>query len=396
MQYLTTVEIAKKWNISLGRVLRLLREGRIIGAKQFSNRWMIPEDANKPIDNRTKGGKTIIHNKDDFRFFLYSLKDDDSFNPPLIAEELIIRKAFKYTVACQFDNTLNVLDMLPIESKNKYIRIYALYCSCIICFINTKTYKFFDYYSRLTLELQANFPYKKEVSMFLTELDAILGQTSQIDEKLSFDLAEKIHPECLPHYAAFMALSCFYSNNSNITLQIIQTLELNCAFIENMEGEEVDLQTIHFYLGVMNDMLDNKEAKEYHFQRVFELAEKYNLYWLVSMQYNFLGASFESVLQKCSSDFIDKIHKYSSEIQSRRTSFMNKSSKYNIFDLLPKKKYLYVYYAMRGFLNKEIAKLMNVSEKNVEKTFSTIYETLGVSSKKELIEYIKNEGQLVY
>jgi len=33
---------------------------------------------------------------------------------------------------------------------------------------------------------------------------------------------------------------------------------------------------------------------------------------------------------------------------------------------------------MRGFLNKKIAKLMNVSEK----TFAIIYEILGVNSKK--------------
>ncbi len=53
MEYLTTIEMAKKWIISRRRVTILCSEGRVEGVIQKGNMWLIPEDAKKPIDGRT-------------------------------------------------------------------------------------------------------------------------------------------------------------------------------------------------------------------------------------------------------------------------------------------------------------------------------------------------------
>ena len=58
MEYLTTPEVAIKWNMSRRRVSKLCADGRIIGAVQKGNTWLIPEDAQKPLDGRKKEGKT--------------------------------------------------------------------------------------------------------------------------------------------------------------------------------------------------------------------------------------------------------------------------------------------------------------------------------------------------
>lgn len=54
MEYLTTVQTAEKWNISRRRVSKLCSEGRIKGAKLMGNVWFIPDNAEKPKDNRKK------------------------------------------------------------------------------------------------------------------------------------------------------------------------------------------------------------------------------------------------------------------------------------------------------------------------------------------------------
>lgn len=54
MGYLTTSEIAEKWNISRRRVSELCAEGRIEGAIHKGNLWLVPEDAVKPLDPRHK------------------------------------------------------------------------------------------------------------------------------------------------------------------------------------------------------------------------------------------------------------------------------------------------------------------------------------------------------
>ncbi len=54
MEYLTTIEMSKKWNISRRRIATLCKEGRIEGAFLKGMTWLIPEDAKKPDDLRLK------------------------------------------------------------------------------------------------------------------------------------------------------------------------------------------------------------------------------------------------------------------------------------------------------------------------------------------------------
>lgn len=54
MKYMTTSEASNKWGISDRRIRVLLNEGRIEGAIKTGRNWMIPIDANKPVDLREK------------------------------------------------------------------------------------------------------------------------------------------------------------------------------------------------------------------------------------------------------------------------------------------------------------------------------------------------------
>lgn len=52
MDYVSSAEIAKKWNVSQRRVAVLCKEGRVAGAVLVGRMWMIPKDAKKPGDPR--------------------------------------------------------------------------------------------------------------------------------------------------------------------------------------------------------------------------------------------------------------------------------------------------------------------------------------------------------
>lgn len=49
-------EAAERWNITERRVSTLCKDGKIAGAKKLGNRWMIPENTRKPLDQRIKTG----------------------------------------------------------------------------------------------------------------------------------------------------------------------------------------------------------------------------------------------------------------------------------------------------------------------------------------------------
>lgn len=54
MEYLTTIEMSEKWNITPRRIGVLCSEGRIDGAIKKGKTWLIPSDSGKPSDARYK------------------------------------------------------------------------------------------------------------------------------------------------------------------------------------------------------------------------------------------------------------------------------------------------------------------------------------------------------
>lgn len=57
MEYLTTIEMSEKWNITPRRIGTLCLEGRIDGVIKKGKTWLIPAEAKKPADARYKKNK---------------------------------------------------------------------------------------------------------------------------------------------------------------------------------------------------------------------------------------------------------------------------------------------------------------------------------------------------
>ena len=61
MDYMTLKEAAEKWVVTPRRVNYYCAAGRIPGAVKMAGVWLIPKNAEKPIDGRTKQGKGLHH-----------------------------------------------------------------------------------------------------------------------------------------------------------------------------------------------------------------------------------------------------------------------------------------------------------------------------------------------
>lgn len=57
MEYLTVREMAEKWGISGRMVTIYCKEGRLPGSMKKGNLWLVPENVEKPVDNRKNNGK---------------------------------------------------------------------------------------------------------------------------------------------------------------------------------------------------------------------------------------------------------------------------------------------------------------------------------------------------
>lgn len=65
MEYLSITQTAEKWGITKRRIQVLCIQGRIPGAVKIGSYWAIPENAEKPKDERVKSGKYIKLKKSD-------------------------------------------------------------------------------------------------------------------------------------------------------------------------------------------------------------------------------------------------------------------------------------------------------------------------------------------
>lgn len=59
MEYLSIRQTAEKWGLSKRRIQVLCSESRIPGAMKVDSSWVIPADAEKPVDARIRSGKYI-------------------------------------------------------------------------------------------------------------------------------------------------------------------------------------------------------------------------------------------------------------------------------------------------------------------------------------------------
>lgn len=130
MDYITTKKAALKWNISDRRVRILCSEGKVAGAKQPGRAWLIPSDANKPIDERTtrhkrqtaiKGNLNILEQIDKKKQILDGLRSLTTGEAARLREEFLIE--FTYNSNAIEGNTLTlqetamVLEGITIDKK---------------------------------------------------------------------------------------------------------------------------------------------------------------------------------------------------------------------------------------------------------------------------------------
>lgn len=95
MKYIKVSEAAAKWGISARRVRLLCEQGRIAGVERKGNLYMVPEDAERPIDARTYAKTSLKKSYTPILEQINSLKKTlDSCRPLTPAEVEAIKEVF--------------------------------------------------------------------------------------------------------------------------------------------------------------------------------------------------------------------------------------------------------------------------------------------------------------
>ena len=63
INFITPGQAAEKWGITDRQVQSICAQGKIEGVIRIGHMWLIPKDAPKPLDGRTKEAKKSKNNK---------------------------------------------------------------------------------------------------------------------------------------------------------------------------------------------------------------------------------------------------------------------------------------------------------------------------------------------
>lgn len=110
MEYMTTKDAVKKWNISERRIRQLLADGRIEGAVKVGNSWNIPIDALKPVDKRIvkpDENNFIINLENNFFTEVDNLKKELDSKRPISKETL---KSLKESINLEWTYNSNGIE----------------------------------------------------------------------------------------------------------------------------------------------------------------------------------------------------------------------------------------------------------------------------------------------
>lgn len=387
MNFITTTEAAKKWGITKDRVLKLAKDNRIPGVMEIGSRWMIPSDAEKPIDARYKSNKTNHNNIDStFRYPSFEGVNVKEIYPPLTRIELLFKELSEYIYACKFEKAEVLFNKLLKENLNSYEYYSLLRAGCYIFIYLNKRYEFFDCYEKITNAINEGHFRKEELSLFLMEINLTVGFDVTSIKEFKIKHNYKYHESFLPHLSAISTVSLNFSSTNRLTEHDLMPYEYMCASYE-YKNCLVDKQTMHYYIGITYGLMNVKDKMTYHINKSLEIAYKYNLLYTPAVGYSYVKKMIDPILNTYPKRFVDKFKTLSNSLYARYSKFAKAIFLDNINIKLNTNDYIFIYYAVFHYSNKEVASLLNISESNVGKRYSIIYETLGISSKQELIDY---------
>ena len=387
MEYITTKEASIKWNISTSRITLLANEGRIPGAYRLGKSWLIPATANKPEPRKANHTGLAREEADDFFFPLYHFRSDWSYirESKLSEQQKRLLTAETAVLECRFSDAYPILDEILKYPDDIFTEIGCLFNAGICCIGLDKPDDFTRFYMRLQMLLLKDFPHHDDLMVIYDTLKTFVDTLDSTSHSFAFntDIHEQAIPlACLQIGYVHLANEAINPGSADTTL-----MELILRFLNNTSAV-IAIEILHCHLLDIYLLRQNMDKAEKHAKAIVKIAFENKYFYPLVTYYRFNAEVFSPILETYPKDFRDHCYKLISEYEKNNDAFFAFFNEHSLFAKLTKAEYPYVQCVFMGFTNAVIAEKLGVSQQTVKRRLAGIYEKLGVSTKKELTEYI--------
>ena len=321
MNMITAQSAADKWGISLRRVQDYCKKGKVPGAERFGKNWMIPENADKPIDGRTKNAKYGSLNEHDVNMpmprktpflhmsDLYSTPGDAEKSIQALCDNLEAQKLLEAGIAYSRGEVDKVYDS-AYYLLHKHSGFYAVISAGMLLALCSIWRGDLNMWRQAKIHI-AEAPAKNDadreiMSLSIVAVDSILYDHSSFPEWFKIGRFETLNKDALPaakvFYAKYLYAAAYGVATRQIELQGVKGLSLMSMIpntIEPMISQAMADNSIvaEIYLrltcATVYRNCDNDAQAIYHIDRAISLALPDKLYGLLAEYGRALGALLE-------------------------------------------------------------------------------------------------------
>ena len=383
MEYVSTEEIAKKWGVKQRQVQNMLADGRVAGAKKYGRLWMIPSDAEKPLDLRNS---KIVPEEE-------KPSNDTLHDTEVVIDEETMKMCDEVGLAyLQGDFSKAMLIYQNIDDKiisedNITSKIY-LSSTVIGAAISLGKFTFFAEIEEFLKNVISETEDKRVATFAELVLSSVyLGAlaSSMAPEWLKNGDFTNVY-EIVRVEATYQRAKYFQSIGDRVSmLSVAQTALAFC-----------DTTKLKVYPGCYLKILC---ASAFYYSEKEEEAEKWLLenmqscfeYGVITPFAEFipiLGGLIERLLEREYPQYYDAIVDLSEQTMSNWYKFHNYLTKKNITTILSKREYQMAMLASHGVPLKKIAERYNISIGRQKVIMHEIYGKLFITNRKELAKHL--------
>lgn len=410
-EMMSVKDAAIKWDISIRRVQDLCKNGKVVGATRFGASWMIPSDAKKPVDRRYKSNK-----EDNQIHFMPKqsplLTMTNLYNAPGKASR--VSRGLKNNVDAKdlfdaeiayyqgnIEKCIEIINRSSTENKDIYFLLGKnfLFCLCAIwkgdITLWNEAYK-----SISTIHCQTE-QEKNVVALTYAALYCSLLLNPQfLDwfEKGNFErVPADMHPFAKVYYAKLNYMAAvgvatkqieFYDTKGlNLMHMISHTVEplISQAVVDQTVIPEIYLRLncalSYQYSGKNEDAI-------YHLDRAVSLALKDKLYGILAeflYRYDFLLEERLMLIdEEACKEIKDLFYKFQNGWSTLSSTLRHRSIATNLTQREREIGRLISF----GFTNKQIAKILSVSEETIKSTVKNIMHKTGLTDRADFFSIL--------
>ncbi len=409
---ITAQEAATKWNVSLRRVQDYCKTGKIAGAERFGLNWMIPADAGKPVDGRSKAAKTTTAPQRSLLRKSPFLDMTDLYSEPGTADKCIEELAYNRETQVLFAATITYsrgeIDKV-YEQAQSFLKnhngFYAIISSGILLSLVAMWKGDLALWNKARQYI-INAPCNNDVDRDIVAL-SLAAADSAIRDTTSFpkwfmrgcfdNLPRDAHPAARVYYIKFLFIAAQALAMGNIEFEGVSGLGLMKTLpfimepmISQMVVDKVLLAEIYLRLlcGIACHQGGDDETAIIHIDKAVKDCLADGLYGPLVEHRRQLGTFLDDRIALIDANALKKVKELHKQLHTGWTKLHNAVLKKTVAANLSPREREVARFVAYGFSDQKIANRLFISEASVKALVRSAKNKTGVEKRKQLIDFV--------